>query len=153
MVKPKFIADVMLGKLAKWLRIAGFDVAYSNDIEDDQLVLQARAEDRVILTRDTRLVQRNTVKKHLLIEHDRVEDQIRQVMKAFRIRAFPALFSRCLICNEELEEVAREEIKDQVPPYVYRTRREFARCPRCSRIYWAGTHLDHARSRIRRLRL
>lgn len=137
---PRFVADVMLGRLAKWLRIAGFDVLYSNRYEDDELVALSHREDRILLSRDTRLLVRRAVRDFIFLESDDVREQIVQVLQSTHAAALPALLSRCLTCNEPLAELARESVSDLVPPYVYRTQPQFKTCPRCRRIYWAGTH-------------
>ena len=137
---PRFVADVMLGRLAKWLRIAGFDVLYSNRFSDEELVVVSRRERRILLSRDTRLLVRRSVERFVFLESERVQDQIRQVLQETRIHSLPRILSRCLACNEPLSEIAREEVKESVPPYVFDTQSNFKFCPRCRKIYWAGTH-------------
>jgi uncharacterized protein with PIN domain len=137
---PRFAADVMLGRLAKWLRIAGFDVLYSNRITDDELVALSEVEDRVILSRDTRLLVRKVVRRFIYLESDEIRAQIRQVFRAAGTRRLPGLLTRCLTCNEVLQQVSCEEVLGEVPPFVYATQAAFKRCARCSKIYWAGTH-------------
>ena len=137
---PCFVADVMLGRLAKWLRIAGFDVLYSNRITDDELVELSMQEDRIILSRDTRLLVRKAVRRFIFLESDGIRAQIRQVFCETGIENLPGLLSRCLKCNELLEQAAREEVREIVPPFVFETQPGFKRCPHCRKIYWAGTH-------------
>jgi len=137
---PRFVADVMLGRLAKWLRIAGFDVLYSNRITDDELVELSMQEDRIILSRDTRLLVRKAVRRFIFLESDGIRAQIRQVFCETGIENLPGLLSRCLKCNELLEQAAREEVREIVPPFVFETQPGFKRCPHCRKIYWAGTH-------------
>lgn len=135
----KFIADVMVGKLARWLRILGFDTAYSNKYQDDQVIQIAEAEDRVILTRDRPLVSRRMNARWLLIASDHHKEQIRQVLDAYSLTHFD-VFSRCLECNTPLQKVDKEAVFEKVPPFVYLTQEHFARCPSCNRVYWHGTH-------------
>jgi len=137
---PRFVADVMLGRLAKWLRIAGFDVLYSNRFTDDELVALSRREDRILLSRDTRLLVRKAVKQFIFLESDKVQDQIRQIFDIIHTTNIPGLLTRCLSCNELLNEVPRETVRETVPPYVYATQTLFKSCPKCRKIYWAGTH-------------
>lgn len=137
---PRFVADVMLGRLAKWLRIAGFDVVYSNRITDDELLLSSQREGRIILSKDTRLLVRKAVRRFIFIESDDVREQIRQVFRATGTAALPGLLSRCLDCNAVLESIAREHVRERVPPFVFATQAGFKRCPACDKIYWAGTH-------------
>lgn len=139
----------MLGKLARWLRILGFDAAYETRIADEELIARARAEGRVLLTRDTRLVRRRELPPHLLIESERAPAQLRQVLSAFGLEVNPrTLLSRCLVCNEATGEISREEARGEVPPYVFRTQRRFARCPACLRIYWRATHVEDILERL-----
>ena len=138
--RPRFVADVMLGRLAKWLRIAGFDVLYSNRFSDDELVALSRAEGRILLSRDTRLLVRKVVKQFVFLESDQIQDQMRQIFRLIGLRNLPDILSRCLACNELLAPVARDGVRERVPPYVFATQPHFKSCPRCQRIYWAGTH-------------
>lgn len=137
---PRFVVDVMLGRLAKWLRIAGFDVLYSNRYTDDELISLSQSEQRVLLTRDTRLLLRRAVGPFVFLESERVREQIRQVFEAARIAELPGLFSRCITCNRVLYEISREDVRDRVPSYVFATQTLFKLCPECGRIFWAGTH-------------
>jgi uncharacterized protein with PIN domain len=136
----RLLADAMLGRLARWLRLMGYDTAYDNAAEDDELARRSRAEDRVLLTRDRELANRVGLRT-LLIESEELEEQIAQVRDAIGAAPVPTL-SRCSVCNEPLEEVGREEAAGSVPPYVLRAHAGFRRCPRCKRIYWKGSHVE-----------
>jgi uncharacterized protein len=138
MTQPAFIADVMVGKLARWLRVLGFDVLYSNKYEDDEIIRISDAEGRLILTRDVQLARR-APNRTLFIESGHYREQIQQVVRSLNLSDFKA-FSRCLECNAHLEEVDKEAVFEKVPPFVYLTQERFARCPSCDRIYWHGTH-------------
>lgn len=148
---PRFVADVMLGRLAKWLRIAGFDVLYSNRFGDDELVRLSNAEGRILLSRDTRLLVRRVVSRFIFLESEDVRAQLRQVFRNARVSHLPSLLSRCLSCNEPLTEVPRESVSELVPAYVFRTQSCFKTCPRCRRIYWAGTHRQSVLRTLERL--
>lgn len=143
----KFIADVMVGKLARWLRVLGIDVAYSNRYEDDEIIRIARVENRIVLTRDTELATRKSVRA-VLINSDDYVHQIDQVIREFGLTNFD-VFSRCLECNVVLTAVDKESVYDRVPPYVYLTQERFALCPSCNRVFWHGTHADQMLNRIR----
>jgi hypothetical protein len=134
----KFLADNMLGRLTTWLRLLGYDTAYLPDADDHELARVARAEDRVLLTRDVELTRRRGLRA-LLVESESVSEQLRQVFHALRLSAREA-FSRCAECNVTLEGVSKESLRGQVPPYVFQTQERFQRCPRCGRVYWRGTH-------------
>ena len=134
----RFLADNMLGRLATWLRLLGYDTFSLPGADDAELARVARAEDRVLLTRDVELTRRRGIHP-LLIESDRVEQQLSQVFRAFHLTAQHA-FSRCARCNIPLEPAHKSTVRGQVPPYVFQTQERFLRCPHCRRIYWRGTH-------------
>jgi uncharacterized protein with PIN domain len=134
----KFLADNMLGRLVTWLRLLGYDTVYIPHADDAQLARLARAEDRVLLTRDVELTRRRGL-RYLLIESERVEAQVQQVFRAFNLSANEA-FSRCAECNLPLESVDKESVRERVPPYVFQTQDRFRRCSQCERVYWRGTH-------------
>jgi len=142
----------MLGKLAKWLRMLGHDVAYAPHFDDDELIRRAALENRLLLTRDTRIIERKAVPTHLFITSDHLDQQLRQVFDALDLRVEEArIFTRCVECNGELEETAKEAVRERVPPYVFQTQECFVHCPGCDRIYWAGTHVPQMRERLRKL--
>jgi uncharacterized protein len=137
---PGFVADVMLGRLAKWLRIAGFDVLYSNKFSDNELVRLSNSQGRVLLSRDTRLLVRKAVRLFIFLESQDLSMQIRQVFKTLHLAGSPSLLTRCLSCNEPLQETARESVRGIVPAFVFETQANFKSCPRCGKVFWAGTH-------------
>jgi uncharacterized protein with PIN domain len=139
----------MLGTLAKWLRILGYDTLYDPDIDDHQLVRLARAEARVILTRDRELARRRGVRV-LLIASERLDDQIQQVLADLDLEPDRS-FSRCPVCNEPLAAMDLETARSQVPAYVARTQRTFRSCPVCRRVYWRGTHWQRINEQLARL--
>ena len=134
----KFVADAMLGTLAKWLRILGYDTVYDPDLDDHQLVRLARAQDRVLLTRDRELAGRRGVRV-LSVESEDLDDQVRQVLVELELE-YDRSFSRCPICNELLQTLDRKAARGRVPPYVAQNRKTFKSCPKCRRVYWRGTH-------------
>jgi len=146
----RFLADCMLGTLAKWLRILGYDTAYYAKLDDNELVRLARAERRVLLSRDTRLLRRKGL-RGLLIKSQNVEEQLAQVLDAFDLPADNP-FSRCPVCNTLLEKVPRHEAWGQVPPFVFQTQDRFSLCPECSRFYWRGTHWQHMLEQVEKLK-
>lgn len=137
----KFIADVMLGRLAKRLRLLGFDVLYGRTLNDNEIIRLSLEQDRMILTRDTALAARPLAKNHLFVSVDRVQEQIEQVLSTFPHEMPDAPLTRCSECNELLVRIAREEAQDLVPHHVYENKDLFLRCPRCKRTYWHGTHV------------
>ncbi|MBI5561151.1 MAG: Mut7-C RNAse domain-containing protein [Deltaproteobacteria bacterium] len=147
----KIFADSMLGKLALWMRVMGYDAEYEKAIDDGELVKRARMEGRVILTRDTLLIKRRWAREnHLFIESDRPGEQLRQVLSVFKIDK-EMFLTRCIRCNTLLEDAGKESVKGLVPPYVYSTQESFKTCPRCRRIYWAGTHRENMEREVERI--
>ena len=138
---PRFIADVMLGKLATWLRLLGCDVEYFREISDEDLVERASRSGRVILTRDVELTRRRKARGNcLLVREDGYREQLRQVVAQYSIDPYARILTRCLRCNEPLQGIDRSVARGKVPPFVYETQREFRSCGGCGRIYWRGTH-------------
>ena len=140
----KFMVDNNVGKLARWLRMMGYDAMFFRGGDDASMIATALAEDRVILTRDTRIMERRLVTsgklKVLLIETDNPELQMRQVINRLSLNCQFRTFTLCLECNQSLVERSKEEVKDRVPPYVFQTQIQYTECPACHRIYWRGTH-------------
>ena len=147
---PKFLADAMLGRLARWLRILGYDAEYFPG-EDDDLLRQALREGRVLLTRDTHLLQRRGLPPHLFIESDHVMEQLRQVVRALHLKPTVPPAHRCCCCNTELEPRDRTQVVGLVPEFVWSHHDEFWACRSCRRIYWAGTHRMRMQEAIKAL--
>jgi uncharacterized protein with PIN domain len=138
----------MLGTLAKWLRILGYDTVFDTHLDDHGLVRLARAEDRVLLTRDRALARRRGVRV-LLVESEALDEQVRQVLGDLGLRPQRA-FSRCPVCNEALDDLDREAARDLVPAYVADTHETFRRCPGCERVYWRGSHWQQMDEKLAR---
>lgn len=140
----KFIVDSNVGRLARWLRIAGFDTVFINDLDDNRLVRLALLEGRVLLTKDTQILKRRLATtgrlKVILIESEKVKEQLRQVVKALKLVDKIKPFTLCLECNQSLVPKDKEEVKELVPPYVFKTQTQYMQCPACRRVYWRGTH-------------
>ena len=140
----KFIVDNNVGKLAKWLRITGYDAVSFNDRNDFAMIAAALREDRVILTRDTQIMKRRVVTtgrlKAILIQGDRSELQIRQVIEELNLDCRFKPFTICLECNQPLLERSKPQVEGRVPPYVFKIQDQYMECPACHRIYWRGTH-------------
>jgi uncharacterized protein with PIN domain len=146
----RFVADGMLGTLAKWLRILGYDTLFEPGLDDNQLVRMARAQGRVLLTCDRELARRRGVRHVLLTSQDRA-GQLRQVLAEMGL-APDHSFSRCPVCNEPLQPMDLETARERVPPYVAQTQSQFSSCPACRRVYWRGTHWTHMIDYLAQLR-
>ena len=136
----RFIADRMLGRLAKWLRILGYDTRYDVRLNHPQLLRVARSENRLLLTRDVRLAQHKGVRT-LLVASEALDDQLRQVSVTLDLVS-DGSFSRCPVCNDPLEETPKDRAWGQVPSYVFVTQERLLFCPSCGRFYWRGTHWE-----------
>ena len=136
----KFILTRELGRLAKWLRILGFDSEYFKEDNIGSLIIQALRDSRIILTRNLRMHDIYGT-KIIYIKSERLPEQVAQLLKELKLAPnSKQMFSRCIICNTELIAVEKEKIQDRVPEYVFATQDNFVTCPQCQRIYWQGTH-------------
>ena len=139
--RQTFIVDVMLGKLARWMRILGLDTLYFNAVEDRELARLAATENRILVTRDHRLVERKLVRdRSFLIESENWKEQIKEFLGKCDCLGSIKPMSRCIVCNCLLRIVQRHSVKQLVPAFVYQNHNHFQQCPSCRRIYWPGTH-------------
>ena len=147
-----FVADCMLGRLAKWLRILGFDVVYLSKAEDSELAAIARREGRVLLTRDTGLIERAAKRPdRLFIRSDDWEDHIVQVLDELELWDEVRVHTRCVACNAPLKPVSRERAKNLVTPFVCEHAASFALCPGCDKVFWQGSHTGDMERKIGRI--
>jgi uncharacterized protein with PIN domain len=146
----QFVADKMVGRLARWLRIIGQDVTYGPDLCGAGLIRAARRDNRIILTRDRRIGRKNPP-PYLLIRSDRFREQLRQVIEEFSLDPLKDAFTRCVECNTRFEPTAKGEVKGKVPPYVFNTQEKFSFCRECRRFYWPATHQEKMLEELRSL--
>lgn len=146
--RPRFLADAMLGRLARWLRTLGFDTAYDPAVDDPELVALAAAEDRVLLTRDRHLVEHLRPERALLITYDAPIAQLRQVVAACGLSPPAAPFSRCPVCNGVLRPATPDEAAALVPEASRGLPGPVSRCPGCGRVYWEGSHTRRMRETL-----
>lgn len=146
MEETRFVADVMLGRLARWLRALGYDTLYFRDAPDARLLGLALREGRRLLTRDVGLARRAGA-SGLLLRADGLDAQLREVTAALGL-APRAPLGRCLACNGALVDRAPGEVRDRVPAYTFATQRAFRECAGCGRVFWAGTHAVRILSRL-----
>ncbi len=150
---PKFVADVMLGSLSRWLRLFGFDTLYSNRFKDFELIKISLQEDRILLTKDRILSKSKLLKNALLINSENLEEQLIEVFLYLKNKNFPILTKslRCPVCNGEMTIVSKEEVLNQIPDYIFMNTDEFYMCSGCKKIYWQGSHkekIDEMREKI-----
>jgi uncharacterized protein with PIN domain len=138
--EPKFIADVHLGKLTRYLRMMGFDVLYKNDFDDNEIVNFSLTEMRAILTKDRGILKRSEVTHGYWVRSTKIKEQVLEVIKRFDLINIIKEFSRCIECNSVLKPISKNEIIDDLPPKVSKSQESFSRCPACKKNYWEGTH-------------
>jgi uncharacterized protein len=137
----KFITDASLARLAKWLRLLGYDTVVFPREAGRDLLRQADAEHRIVLTRRRDMTERQFAGTLLLITDVVVGHQLNNVIESFSLKIDKEkMFGICLECNKKLHLVAKEEVRDLVPPFVLANCDKYNQCPRCSKIYWMGTH-------------
>jgi uncharacterized protein with PIN domain len=140
----KFIADNNVGKLARWLRLIGYDTTLLRQKDDAQMIKIALGENRVILTKDAQFMKRRLVTngslKTVHIDQDDPKLQVQEVVKTLALDYHFKPFSLCLECNEVLVALDKENVKNLVPAHVFETQSRYTQCPACHRVYWPGTH-------------
>jgi len=135
-----FIVDCMLGKLAKWLKILGFDSLYFSKIEDSDLLALARKEGRVLLSRDNELIDKSRDIQTLFIKSENWNIQVEQVLDDFNLWKDISPYSRCIECNVRLKDLPKSRARNLVAPFVLEQADSFSICSGCGRVFWKGTH-------------
>ena len=146
--EPCFILDNHLGQLATYLRMLGFDCLYRNDYQDDELARVAIDEERVLLTRDRRLLMRKAIRRGYCIHQIDPRLQAAEVLRRFKLVGQVKPFQRCLRCNNPLQVVQKQEIIERLEPLTKKYYEEFRLCPACNQIYWKGSHFEHMQAMI-----
>ncbi len=141
----RFIVDVNVGRLARYLRAAGFDTLYNYHWDDNQIVNLIMQENLIVLTRDLGLLKRKQVQFGRYIRADRPIEQLREVMQLLNLEKEVKAFSRCLDCNRYLQHVSKEEIMHRLEPLTRKYYDSFSMCQACNKIYWSGSHVEEMR--------
>jgi hypothetical protein len=145
----KFLADRTLGKLARKLRILGFDALYWRGGNLGGAVEAARSEGRMLLTRSRKIREKPEGLAEVVVEANDPRDQLREVVQKLSLDAkAEKFFCRCLLCNEELRPLGREEAEGRVPDFILQAHKLFHACPRCRRVYWPGTHYERMKQEM-----
>jgi len=150
----KFLCDQMLGTLATWLRLFGFDTFYANaEMDDDELLKIAEKENRVLITRDKELIIRGKKKNIKVIESKSadLDEQLVKVLKNVEINE-KTILSRCSLCNTVLNEIQKNKVKNKVPEKVFKNFDQFWFCSNCNKIYWKGTHYNKIQDKINKMK-
>ncbi|OBB33037.1 hypothetical protein A5763_10820 [Mycolicibacterium fortuitum] len=148
---PRFVVDVNLGRLARLLRVLGFDVWWSSDADDQTLADISLDQQRILLTRDRGLLKRRAITHGLFVHSQQPEEQTLEVLRRLDLRRQIKPFTRCVRCNGQLAAVAKEQVIDQLEPLTRRYYDVFSQCPECGRIYWAGSHFEKLSRLVDRL--
>ena len=148
--EARFICDEQLGKLAKWLRLEGFDALYECPIDDKKLIFLAQSEQRILLTRDRHLSAKTLWNNIVLIDKTNYADQLRELKQKVKLTK-PKPFTRCLDCNLLTVTAAKASVEGRVPKQVYETYQEFYTCLGCRKVFWQGSHVVASRARLRLL--
>jgi uncharacterized protein with PIN domain len=149
---PKFILDVHLGKLARLLRLLGFDTVYQNDFSDEDIIRQALDENRIILTQDRGILKHECVTHGYCVRSRQSDKQIREVLKRFDLFSKIQAFKRCLICNGEVKSAEKSQVMDRLPPRTKRVFNDFFLCESCGKVYWKGSHYERMEKKIESLK-
>jgi uncharacterized protein with PIN domain len=140
----------MLGTLARYLRSLGYDTLYPPEgVTDAELLFLAYVQGRILLTRDTRMGT-GVLPKVFVLKSVVPEEQLKEVIKRFRLRRGKSFLTRCLVCNAPLVKIEKDEVRGRVPSYVFRQHNKFARCSGCRKYYWTGTHTKRMLERVKR---
>jgi hypothetical protein len=150
--EPKFVLDVHLGKLARYLRMLGFDSAYGNNLEDEEIVNISLNQKRTILTRDRGILKRSAVTRGYFVRYNDPEKQLAEVVGRFDLKNKIREFSRCLECNGALSEADKEKVSNKLPPNIKKNQEKFKFCNNCGRVYWSGSHVKKMTKMINDLR-
>jgi uncharacterized protein with PIN domain len=149
-VPPRFAADAMLGRLARWLRVLGYDTFYDGAVHDPELVKLAAEDGRVLLTRDRHLLRELRPERALEVRRDDPLEQLQDVVAALGLPGPVAMFSRCLVCNTPLQELGAAETAALCAELEYAPPLPVRRCPRCDKLFWEGSHSRRMRATLRR---
>lgn len=145
--EPRFVTGPMLGGVARWLRVLGFDTHYMRRM-DETFLMRCLEEGRIFLTRDRKQATRKGMRNVLLVSSDRPLEQLAEVVQRLHLVGASDPLSRCLLCNEPLVKCERQEVAGEVPEYTWQTQSEFYRCPVCKRVYWGGSHRDQMLAKL-----
>lgn len=153
MSEPIFIVDSMLGSLAKWLRILGFDTLYFRSIDDNELIRISKQQQRILITKDSRLVKSKKIGKYIFIHSEELVDQLKEVLSFLSSEPVSfKFFSRCIKCNGRLIGAEKSSVFNIVPEHIYRSHETFFKCSDCGSVYWEGSHIDMIEKKIELLR-
>lgn len=142
----KFVIDTNVGRLARWLRMMGYDAVLFHELDDGLMVKLALMQGRIIITKDSEFMKRRAITSHrvkaVLVSGDDPDSQMQKVISELKLNTHFKPFSRCLECNAVLLPRDRDGIEGEVPPRVYEKQEQYMECPTCHRLFWQGTHWE-----------
>ena len=138
----RFVADVHLGKLTRYLRLLGFDVFYKRDFDDPDIIRCALKETRIILTRDRRMLHVKEIDHGCCLHSQNAAEQLHQLNERYSLKDNTKPFSRCLTCNGLLHDVEKDTIIDRLEPKTIRYYKNFKQCESCGKVFWRGSHIE-----------
>lgn len=144
----KLVADSNLGRLAKWLRILGYDVAFYKDVSIITVSRIANSENRIFLTRNQKIANRRIFDYVRLIKSDHIFDQLQELLDLITDDD-DFLFTRCSVCNKLLSDIEKQKLESLVPTYIYQANEQFKICQACGKIYWSGTHYEEMKKKLK----
>jgi uncharacterized protein with PIN domain len=148
---PCFAAEKTLGKLAKWLRLLGFDTLYESEFTADEF-FENLENDRILLTRTQHIRRKSTIGKLIFVHSDHWVEQLKQIIMELGLNASQTRpFSRCLHCNILIVTAEKEALQGRVPDHIFETHDHFLTCPKCGKVYWSGSHTQRGLERIQQL--
>ncbi|MHA6249591.1 Mut7-C RNAse domain-containing protein [Pontibacter sp. CAU 1760] len=150
-VPVSFVLDVHMGKLARSLRMLGFDSSYANDYTDSQIAAMAASENRVVLTRDVGLLKQKIIRWGYWLRSQQPEEQLREVLQRFRLTAAIRSFTRCMACNGVISSVPKHQVLAQLQPKTKAYFDQFYQCLSCGQVYWKGSHYEKMLAKVKTL--
>ena len=147
----RFAVDKMLGRLAKWLRILGYDTVFDPYAPSGVIIKQAVEEKRIFLTRDMKFAKNPDLAEFFIVRSEHYREQLREVVGHYHLDIYARLFTRCTVCNEEILSVEKDAVKDSLPEKSALNFDKFYQCPKCKRVYWGGTHTQNTKRRLKEI--
>ena len=147
---PCFAAEKTLGKLAKWLRLLGFDTLYQSEFAADEFI-ENLGNDRILLTRTQHIRTKSTISRLIFVHSDHWVEQLKQIILELGLNAAQTRpFSRCLHCNILIVTAEKEALWGRVPDYIFESHDHFLTCPKCAKVYWSGSHTERGLEMIQK---
>jgi uncharacterized protein with PIN domain len=149
--RPSFVLDVHLGKLARYLRMMGFDSSYRNNFSDSELVTISCREKRILLTRDVAILKYGCLRYGYWVRATGALEQVKEVASYYNLCPLVSPFSLCMECNGSLLKVDKSQIEEKIPPLTRKYYDNFSQCVNCQKIYWQGSHYTYMNNLLKKI--